>query len=279
MPTVISATNLKKFYRYGVRGVVVAALDGVSFTVDEGDVFGLIGPNGAGKSTTIKILLGLARKSAGECRVFENPVSAETRRRIGYLPESPCFYKFLSGFELVRLYARLSGMSARESKSAAMRVLNMVGLDDAADKPLSTYSKGMVQRAGLAQAIVHNPKLVVLDEPASGLDPIGSSDMAEMVRRLRGEGKTILMCSHQMNEVEKLCSRVAILLRGRVAAEGKLDELLCENKEVCLTLGTNDTEKIREISDFVNGLGIKFEMARTHLSLENYFKKIVGGDR
>ncbi len=279
MTAAISTLNLRKFYRYGIRGIAVAALDGISFDVQDGEVFGLIGPNGAGKSTTIKILLGLVRKSAGECSIFGNPVSINTKRQIGYLPESPYFYKFLSGFELVRFYARLSGMSSKESKTAAMKALNMAGLDDAADRPLSVYSKGMVQRAGLAQAIVHNPKLVILDEPASGLDPVGTSDMAEMIRRLRDGGKTVLLCSHQMNEVEKLCSRVAILLRGRVAAEGSLGELLNESGKVRLDLNTSDPEKIRNISEFAKGLGVKAEAAHMRLSLEDYFKKIVGGKK
>ena len=258
MTAAISTLNLRKFYRYGIRGIAVAALDGISFDVQDGEVFGLIGPNGAGKSTTIKILLGLVRKSAGECSIFGNPVSINTKRQIGYLPESPYFYKFLSGFELVRFYARLSGMSSKESKTAAMKALNMAGLDDAADRPLSVYSKGMA---------------------ASGLDPVGTSDMAEMIRRLRDGGKTVLLCSHQMNEVEKLCSRVAILLRGRVAAEGSLGELLNESGKVRLDLNTSDPEKIRNISEFAKGLGVKAEAAHMRLSLEDYFKKIVGGKK
>ena len=184
----IIVENVSKYYKFGVRGILIKALDGVSFSMRENEVLGLIGANGAGKSTLIKIIIGAARASSGRCLVFGAPLSRKSKTRIGYLPEAPYFYKFLTGFELVRFYAKLSGMSSAEAKTAAMRALNLVGLGGAADRRVGLYSKGMLQRAGLAQAIVHNPDLVILDEPASGLDPAGAADMAEIILRLKREG-------------------------------------------------------------------------------------------
>lgn len=226
MQSVIKIENLRKYFRYGIRGIGIQAVDGISLEVEEGEVFGLLGPNGAGKSTTIKIILGLTRQNSGKCLLFGKEMARQTRKDIGYLPESPYFYKFLTGFELVVFYAKLCGMSNNSAKNAAMKALNLVGLDDAANRQIALYSKGMVQRAGLAQAIVHNPRLLILDEPASGLDPIGASDMADIILRLKAEGKTVLLCSHMMSEVEKLCSRAAILSKGKIAAMGKLDDML-----------------------------------------------------
>ncbi|MBO5780846.1 MAG: ABC transporter ATP-binding protein, partial [Opitutales bacterium] len=198
MENVVEISNLKKYYHCGLRGVLVSALDGVSFSVKRGEVFGLLGPNGAGKSTAIKIILGLLRQNSGQCLVFGEKISPRTKSKIGYLPEAPNFYKFLTAAELVVFYARMSGMGAKEAEIAAKKSLEAVGLKDALNRNLSTFSKGMLQRAGLAQAIVHNPELVILDEPNSGLDPVGMNDMAEMVLRLKREGRTVLICSHML---------------------------------------------------------------------------------
>ena len=204
MSEAITVKNLKKYYGSGMRSRAIAALDGATFSVESGEIFGLLGANGAGKSTAIKVITGLIRQSSGECLVFGQKLSRAARAQMGYLPESPYFYRFLTGFELTVFYAKLCGMKTAEAKAAAMRALNTVGLDDAADRRLALYSKGMTQRAGLAQAIVHNPKLLVLDEPASGLDPVGADDLCNIILRLKGEGKTILMSSHIMGEIEKL---------------------------------------------------------------------------
>lgn len=274
----IEIKNLKKYYRYGIRGIGVRALDGVSFDVAEGEVFGLVGPNGAGKSTTIKILLGLLRQNSGECKIFGNPTSRATKREVGYLPENPYFYKFLSGLELVSFYAELCGLGKKAARAAAENALETVGLSDAANRPLSLYSKGMVQRAGLAQAIVHNPKVVILDEPASGLDPVGTSAMAEIVVKLKNAGKTILLCSHMMGEVERLCSRVAVLSAGRIAAIGEIDKLLEIGGRTSLDIDGADAEGLAKIAAFAESLGANVvKKSASKISLEEFFKKTVEG--
>lgn len=226
MSSCVKISNVSKYYRSAVRGVGIQALSGLSLEIPRGGVFGLLGPNGAGKSTTIKIILGLLKPNSGECLVFGERMGRRARARIGYLPESPNFYRFLTGLELVSFYARLCGMSARDAAAASAAVLERVGLADAANRRLAEYSKGMLQRAGLAQALVHGPELVILDEPSSGLDPIGMEDMARMILDLKNEGRTVLLCSHMLGEVEGLCDRVAILCGGRLAVSGKLSELL-----------------------------------------------------
>ncbi len=269
----IVVENLTKYYKYGIRGILVQALNGISFSLEDNEILGLIGANGAGKSTTIKILIGAVKPSAGKCLIFGKELSKQVRRDIGYLPESPYFYKFLTGFELVNFYARLSGMSNSEARNATMKALNLVGLDDAADRAVGLYSKGMVQRAGLAQAIVHNPKLVILDEPASGLDPIGAADMAQIIKRLKSEGKSILLCSHIMSEVETLCDRVVALSMGKVAACGTIDELLAKPNSTEMIFSTSDSSKLAEIEATAKTLGVNTESKKTaHISLAEFFK-------
>ena len=269
----IQIENLTKYYSYGVRGMLVKALDGVSFELNENEVLGLIGANGAGKSTTIKIILGAIKQSSGQCKVFGNPITRQTKRDIGYLPEAPYFYKFLTGFELVVFYAKLCGMTSAQARTEAMKALNLVGLDDAANRQVGVYSKGMVQRVGLAQAIVHNPRLVILDEPASGLDPVGASDMVEIIKRLKEQGKSILLCSHIMSEVEKLCDRVVALSKGKVAAIGTLDELLQKQNQTEIIFNTTDFDKIKSIELSAQNLGVDIvQRKNARISLAEFFK-------
>ena len=276
MNAAIEISNLKKYYKYGIRGIAVKALDGISMSIGEGEVFGLIGPNGAGKSTTIKIILGLLRPNSGECRIFGKPVSKDAKKHIGYLPENPYFYKYLTGIELVSFYAKLCGMKSEKATAAAEKALDTVGLSDAANRQVGLYSKGMLQRAGLAQAIVHNPSLVILDEPASGLDPIGAADMAAIVTRLKNDGKTVLLCSHMMSEVEKLCSRAAILCSGKIAAIGQMDKLLEIGGRVRLDIDGADAKTLAKISEFAASLGANVvEKSAAKISLEEFFKKTV----
>ena len=276
MQSVIKIENLRKYFRYGIRGIGIQAVDGISLEVEEGEVFGLLGPNGAGKSTTIKIILGLTRQNSGKCLLFGKEIARQTRKDIGYLPESPYFYKFLTGFELVVFYAKLCGMSNNSAKNAAMKALNLVGLDDAANRQIALYSKGMVQRAGLAQAIVHNPRLLILDEPASGLDPIGASDMADIILRLKAEGKTVLLCSHMMSEVEKLCSRAAILSKGKIAAMGKLDDMLSISGTSRIELKNAGASQLESIRNYAESLGVEVSKAEcAKIPLDDFFRKVI----
>lgn len=276
MQSVIKIENLRKYFRYGIRGIGIQAVDGISLEVEEGEVFGLLGPNGAGKSTTIKIILGLTRQNSGKCLLFGKEMARQTRKDIGYLPESPYFYKFLTGFELVVFYAKLCGMSNNSAKNAAMKALNLVGLDDAANRQIALYSKGMVQRAGLAQAIVHNPRLLILDEPASGLDPIGASDMADIILRLKAEGKTVLLCSHMMSEVEKLCSRAAILSKGKITAMGKLDDMLSISGTSRIELKNAGASQLESIRNYAESLGVEVSKAEcAKIPLDDFFRKVI----
>ena len=196
-------------------------LDGVSFAVERGETFGFVGPNGAGKTTTLKVLLGLIRPSRGGAVLLGGPVGdIEARRRVGFLPEVPYFYDYLSGREVLRFYARVCGLGRREGEARAVALLERVGLAAAADQRLRHYSKGMLQRLGIAQALIHDPEIVFLDEPMSGLDPIGRVQIRDLIRELRGEGKTVFMNTHVLSDVEMLCDRVAILVRGRVRFVG-----------------------------------------------------------
>lgn len=270
----ITVRNLKKYYASGMRSRAIAALDGATFSVESGEIFGLLGANGAGKSTAIKIITGLARQSSGECLVFGRKPAREMRAQMGYMPESPYFYRFLTGFELTVFYAKLCGMKAAEARAAAMRALNTVGLDDAADRRVALYSKGMTQRAGLAQAIVHNPRLLVLDEPASGLDPVGADDLCNIILRLKGEGKTILLSSHIMGEIEKLCDRIAIMSRGTVAASGGTQELLEIKGGYDLSFSSDSPGRVLAAAESAGARGAKLSPAK--IKLDEFFRSIAG---
>jgi ABC-2 type transport system ATP-binding protein len=218
--------DLVKDFAVGLRGVKLRAVDQLSLSIAPGEVFGLLGPNGSGKSTTIKVLLGLLRPTSGECTVFGVASSGvEARREVGYLPESPCFYRYLTGRELVGFYARLSGLKRASRDDRVSEVIGWVGMEGAADRRVGTYSKGMLQRIGLAQALVHDPRLVVLDEPTAGVDPAGAAAVTALILKLKAQGKTVLITSHLLAQIEEICDRVAILDRGRLIVAGTLPEV------------------------------------------------------
>jgi ABC-2 type transport system ATP-binding protein len=219
MSTII-ATGLRKDYPR------VQALAGVDLAVKEGEVFGFLGPNGAGKTTFIKILLGLVFPTAGAVSVFGNPAgNAPTRRRIGYLPENMRLQGFLKGHEFLDFSGKLYGLSREMRKERTGRYLELLGLSDAANRPLREYSKGMLQRIGIAQALMHNPEMLLLDEPTSGLDPVGTKEIRDIILAEKWRGKTIFINSHLLSEVERTCDRVAILNHGKIVKVGKLDAL------------------------------------------------------
>jgi ABC-2 type transport system ATP-binding protein len=227
MVSVVSTDGLTKdFYTGFWRPRPHRGLDGLSFEIPSGGVFGLLGPNGAGKSTTLKLLLNLLWPTAGRAEVFGRPpADVGARGRLGFLPENPTFYDYLSAEELLAYFAGLCGYSASESRSRAARTLDRVGLGADRRRPLRQYSKGMVQRVGIAQALVNDPELVILDEPMSGLDPIGRREVRDLILQLRDEGRTVLFSSHILSDAEALCSRVGILAKGKLVATGTLAEL------------------------------------------------------
>lgn len=203
------------------------AVRGLSVGIFPGEVFGFLGPNGAGKTTTMNVLLGFVPPTSGEAYLFGvNVREPVARQRIGYLPELTYYYKFLTAEEILRFYARVFGIPRAEADRRIDAVLKLVELGDARKRRLKTYSKGMQQRVGLAQALINNPDLLILDEPTSGLDPLGRMKVREIIQRLKNEGKTVLFSSHELGEVETVCDRVAILNRGRLMEEGAVDELV-----------------------------------------------------
>ncbi len=231
----IEIRGLTKDFPVNLRGIKLRAVDNLNLTVPAGQVFGLLGPNGSGKSTTIKVILGLLEATVGECRVFGVPSGkVESRRNVGYLPEAPYFYRYLSGFELVSFYGRVCGVPKARLCDRVREVIDWVGLSGAADRRVGTYSKGMLQRVGLAQALVHDPRLVVLDEPTAGVDPVGSAEMCELIVKLKEQGKTVLITSHLLAQIEDVCDRVAILDRGKLILEGEVGELIGQRERQAL---------------------------------------------
>jgi ABC-2 type transport system ATP-binding protein len=223
----LQVQHLAKTYAIGFMRRKVKAITDVNLRVESGQIFGLLGPNGSGKTTTLKVLMGLIRRTAGEAELLGAPVGdLAAKRQLGYLPESPYFYDYLTGRELLVFMGKLFGLNGRAAASRADQLLAEVGLAESGDLALRRYSKGMLQRVGLAQALVNDPALVILDEPMSGLDPLGRKEVRELIAGLRRSGKTVLFSSHILSDVELLADRVAILVRGRTVDTGPLDKLL-----------------------------------------------------
>ena len=223
----IQVENLQKTYRSGFWMRPKKAIDGVSFHVPKGVVYGFIGPNGSGKSTTIKLLMGLLRKDSGKILVAgHEPSAAECRKHLGYSPEQPYFYDYLTGRELMRFYGRLCGLEGKLLEERIAWSLSLLNADkDWVDRRLRTYSKGMMQRIGIAQAILSKPELLVLDEPMSGLDPVGRRDVREAILSLNKEGVTVFYSSHLLSDVESISHRVAMIIGGKIVREGTVDEI------------------------------------------------------
>lgn len=231
MTAVIEAENLTKTYEAGwFSGQDVHALKEVNFTVNSGEIFGYLGPNGSGKTTTIKMLLGLIFPTSGTMRILgrEDIASSEIRRRIGYLPEGAYYPEFLKGEEILRFYGKLYGLGGRDLEERINRVLDIVSMTYARKRLLRGYSKGMRQRIGLAQALLSDPDILILDEPTTGLDPLARKEIRDILAALRDEGKTLLISSHELGEVELISNRVAILYRGELQVEGALNDLLTD---------------------------------------------------
>jgi ABC-2 type transport system ATP-binding protein len=226
MSAVLVTRDLKKHYKSNFRVRTIKALDGISIEVQKGEVYGFIGHNGAGKTTTIKILTGLIRATGGEAEVMGYKVGdPRSLAQVGFLPERPYFYEYLSAREALRFYGRLNNMPDKQIGRRADELLEMLDLVEAADRPMISYSKGMLQRFGMAQAMIHDPHLVILDEPMSGLDPVGRGQIKEIIQMLKSQGKTIFFSTHILSDVEQLCDRVAMVARGKLWFSGQVSEL------------------------------------------------------
>lgn len=274
---IIETRALSKVYRDFWGRQKVQALKSLDLEIRQGEIFGLLGPNGSGKTTTIKLLLGLVFPTNGKALIFDREsTDVAKNERIGYLPEESYLYKFLNAEETLDFYGRLFDISAEERKKRVAELIEMVGLGQAKRRPLKEYSKGMTRRIGLAQALINDPDLLLLDEPTSGLDPIGTREMKDMLLRLRDQGKTIVMCSHLLADVQDVCDRIAILHQGELKELGRVEDLL---KVEDLTqirakgLSSECEDEIREVIKKHNGDLIGMENPTT--TLEDLFLRIV----
>ncbi len=259
MTPAVSVSSLEKTYRSGIiRRQTVRALDGVSMTVPSGAVFGLLGPNGAGKTTMIKILLGVAHASAGEARLFgHEPSDPAARDRIGYLPEKHEFPDFLTSAQMLDIYGQMSGVSDTERTRRIPELLDRVGLSHASEQKLNGYSKGMLQRAGLAQALLNEPDLLILDEPTDGVDPVGRREIRDILVELKDEGKTVFINSHLLSEVEKVCTEIAILNNGKLIRTGSIEELTAQERTYRLACTPIPDAVLGDLGDRVRPVNAK----------------------
>ncbi len=253
--TVLTVKGLEKTYFIGFFRKRVDAVRGIDFEVRPGEVFGLLGPNGAGKTSTIKMLLRLTFPTRGTITMFDKPIDRAAMARLGYLPESPYVYQYLKPLEFLDLCGRLVGMDRATREKRSKEMVERVGLAHAVDRPIGRFSKGMMQRIGLAQAVLHDPELLVLDEPMSGLDPIGRKEVRDLLVEERARGKTLLFTSHILSDVELLCDRVAIMHQGKVTAYGELSDLLAgDAHRVEIDLGSDDETLIAAIEPHASKL-------------------------
>jgi ABC-2 type transport system ATP-binding protein len=305
---VVAIRGLTKVYRsFGAsRGVL--ALNDLNLDIQPGEMFAIVGPNGSGKTTTLKILTGLLFPTSGTATIFGRRVAdIEVKRRIGFMPEAPYFYDHLTGEELLAYYSGLFGLGKALRRDRVDELLGLVGMQERRAMPLRQYSRGMLQRIGLAQALINDPSLLILDEPTSGLDPIGAYQIRALISEMRRRGKTILLCSHLLNEVEAMCDRVGVLHRGNLLAVGAVAELLPETEAariVAARVSDEAVEKIRALDlhpsvgdglvsleapdraainrviDLVRtGGGEILEVARRRPTLEEFFIEAVGARR
>jgi len=269
----VTVEGLTKVFPVPFHRRAITAVRDLNLRVEAGEVYGLLGPNGSGKSTTLKIILGLVSPTRGRTRIFGRDSSlVESREAVGFLPENPYFYKFLTGEETLRFFGRLCRLNGSRLKSRVHELLKLVGLTNARDQRLSTYSKGMLQRIGLAQALINEPKLIVLDEPTVGVDPAGSRDIRDLIVDLKRRGVTVLLSSHLLSQVQEICDRVGILARGVLVREGRLEELVAIENRSELVLENASEALVNEIEKLAANSNAKLvERRRSTTTLERLF--------
>ena len=270
--------HLTKVYKDFWGRDKVRALDDLNLTIHRGEVFGLLGPNGSGKSTTIKLLLGLIFPTHGSASILGQPAgSTEINSKIGFLPEESYLYRFLNGEETLRFYGRLFKIPRRELNRRVPELLDIVGLDAKARKrKLREYSKGMARRIGLAQALINNPELILLDEPTTGLDPIGTREMKDLILSLKAQGKTVLLCSHLLYDVQDVCDRITILFRGKMQTLGQVRDLLQVRDITQFQVKGLSDQQIQEMRQYLTSMGVDNPTV-THptTTLEDLFMRVV----
>jgi ABC-2 type transport system ATP-binding protein len=269
----VSISGLTKVYPVPMRRQKVVAVKDLSFQVQEGEVYGLLGPNGSGKSTTLKVLLGLASPTSGESKIFgEDSRDYRSHHSVGFLPENPYFYNFLTGEETLRFYGRICALPNRQLDSRIGELLSLVGLEEARNRRVGGYSRGMLQRIGLAQALIQNPRLIVLDEPTAGLDPVGSRQIRDLILGLKESGKTVLLTSHLLEQVQEVCDRVGIMSKGSMVREGKLCELVTVEGQTEYLIQDAPAGLEEEIATLAKAAGAKLiESRKARLTLERVF--------
>jgi ABC-2 type transport system ATP-binding protein len=273
----VEIEHLTKVFKIPMRREHVVAVRDLSIKVEPGEVYGLLGPNGSGKSTTLKVVLGLVSPTRGKTKVFgEDSALVRSRKDVGFLPENPYFYKFLTGAETVRFFGKLSGLGGAALEKRVEELLDLVGLTEAAGRRVRSYSKGMLQRVGLAQALVQDPGLLVLDEPTAGVDPVGSREIRDLILALKARGKTILLCSHLLSQVQEICDRVGILARGQLVREGRVEDLLAVRDRTEFVVEHGSPEKVAALREAAEKIGLKvLSSGRAQTTLENLFLEAI----
>ncbi|MCF7791544.1 MAG: ABC transporter ATP-binding protein [Victivallales bacterium] len=275
---VITAENLSKIFKDFWNRPKSKAVNKITFNVKSGETIGLLGPNGSGKSTTVKMILGLLYPTSGDLNVFgEAPSNIKTKKLIGYLPEETYLYKYLTAWETLDFFGSLFKIPSKERKKRVRELLNMVGLSNSAGRCVGEFSKGMARRIGLAQTMINNPELIILDEPTSGLDPIGSKEMKELIKLFKKQGKTILICSHLLSDIEDMCDRVILLYGGKIRAEGSLNEILKEKSTQKITVPALSPEATKKLLEILRSRlsEEKIVIDNPRISLESFFLDVI----
>ena len=273
----VTLTGVTKIFPVPFQRRSVVAVRDLNLQVAPGQIYGLLGPNGSGKSTTLKIILGLVPPTRGQARIFgRDSDHVASRESVGFLPESPYFYKFLTGEETLRFYGKLCGLRAANLRNRVEETLTLVGLTNARNRRLAGYSKGMLQRIGLAQALIQEPALLVLDEPTAGVDPVGAREIRDLILSLKARGITVLLSSHLLGQVQEICDRVGILANGVLVREGPLRQLLGVENQTQFVLENASPELLDEIERLAGGSGARVvERGSPRSSLEQLFLEAI----
>jgi ABC-2 type transport system ATP-binding protein len=271
----VAVHGLTKIFPVPLQRQKIVAVKDLNLRIEPGEVFGLLGPNGSGKSTTLKIILGLVSPTRGRTEIFgRDSRLVESREAVGFLPENPYFYKYLTGEETLRFFGRLCGLRGVRLKERMNELLDLVGLNKARKRRLGTYSKGMLQRIGLAQALIHDPRLVVLDEPTAGVDPAGSREIRDLILDLKRRGITVLLSSHLLAQAQEICDRVGILADGVLVREGYLQELIAIENQTELVIADASVQLVNEIESVIDRSNAKLiERRKSTTTLERLFLK------
>jgi ABC-2 type transport system ATP-binding protein len=277
----VQIEGITKTFPVPLRRQRVIAVKNLHLTIQPGEVYGLLGPNGCGKSTTLKILLGLVTPNSGRALIFgKDSREYRSRRDVGFLPENPYFYKFLTAAETLAFYGKICGLSGKTLATRIDELIELVGLRDARDRRVGGFSKGMLQRIGLAQALIQDPGLVVLDEPTAGVDPAGSHQIRDLILDLKKRGKTVLLTSHLLEQVQEICDRVGIMARGEMIREGSLDDLVRVKNQTEFVIENAPPELAAQIQNLVAQSPARLVATRQpERSLESVFLELTAGDR